>query len=86
MNKWEPLFWEGKNYLIVPSNDPNASSCKQCAFREKRNMTNTCPRYEGTSGTLYCIVHEGHIHKESFLIDDNPESIANYIASQLEDT
>lgn len=84
MNKWEPLFWDGTNYLIVPNTNPDQSSCKQCAFSETRNKTNQCPRYEGpTRKHLHCIIHEERIDHESLIIHDDPEAIANYIAAQL---
>ena len=79
MNKWENLFWDGKNYLIVPSLDSSTSSCRQCAFE-----TADCPKYEGPGRqAMNCLVYERRTGKEAYLIPDTPESVADYIARSL---
>lgn len=82
MNKWEPLFWEGTNYLLVPNLDRDKSSCVQCVFEDDSE----CPRYQGPGPQrrfTNCLVYERRTGKDAYLIEDTPEAIANYIANQL---
>lgn len=82
MNKWEPINWEGKNYLIVPNTDPDKSSCSQCAF--DLSSLFDCPKYEGPGRNHKdCLVYERRTGREAYLIPDTPESVAEYIAAHL---
>lgn len=80
MNKWEKLFWDGTNYLIVPNQSADQSSCAQCAF----DNGSECPKYEGPGRRpMNCLVYERATGKEAYLIPDTPESVADYIARSL---
>lgn len=82
MNKWVSLFWEGKNYFIVPYvwQRDTKSPCNRCVFGKDNNV---CPKYEGANRILYCVQHERVTGKEAYLIPDTPESVAEYIADSL---